>query len=70
VDVTLPLLWQVTFRRLKETLIELSKGPKGPAVDLVPLLFGERGPRFAKKALPFTPINADLDHSQVRGQPF
>ncbi|KAL6506041.1 hypothetical protein OROHE_022760 [Orobanche hederae] len=58
-------LTQVTYRRLKETLIQLSKGvQKGPAADLVPVLFGERTPSVSKKDINFTPLNLNLDHSQ------
>lgn len=45
-------------------MIELSKGVKGPAVDLVPVLFGGKAPSFAKKPVTFTPFNKNLDHSQ------
>ncbi|BBM97873.1 ATP-dependent RNA/DNA helicase IGHMBP2 [Marchantia polymorpha subsp. ruderalis] len=56
---------EVTYKRLKDTLIELSKGVnKGPATELVPVLFGAKAPSFAKKQLSFTPFNRDLDHSQ------
>ncbi|KAG0596165.1 hypothetical protein M758_UG230200 [Ceratodon purpureus] len=55
---------EVTYRRLKDTLIELSKGVKGPAADLVPVLFGGKPPSFAKKPVTFTPFNKDLDSSQ------
>ncbi|KAI3471579.1 hypothetical protein Pfo_028229 [Paulownia fortunei] len=57
---------EVTYRRMKETLIQLSKGVlKGPAADLVPVLFGERPPTVSKKDIKFTPVNSNLDHSQV-----
>ncbi|KAI3471377.1 hypothetical protein Pfo_030741 [Paulownia fortunei] len=56
---------EVTYRRMKETLIQLSKGVlKGPAADLVPVLFGERPPTVSKKDIKFTPVNSNLDHSQ------
>uniref|UniRef100_A0A5B7CBG4 DNA helicase n=1 Tax=Davidia involucrata TaxID=16924 RepID=A0A5B7CBG4_DAVIN len=56
---------EVTYRRMKDTLIELSKGvQKGPAADLVPVLFGERPPTVSKKNVTFTPFNSNLDHSQ------
>lgn len=61
---------QVTYRRLKDTLIELSKGVKGPAVDLVGVLFGGKAPSFAKKPITFTPFNKNLDSSQVSSPPF
>lgn len=55
----------VTYKRLKDTLGELSKGViKGPASDLVPVLFGTRGAVFAKKTPEFSPFNKGLDHSQ------
>ena len=51
---------------MKDTLIELSKGvQKGPASDLVPVLFGENSPVKSKKDVSFSPINKNLDHSQV-----
>lgn len=56
---------EVTYRRMKETLIQLSKGVRtGPAADLVPVLFGERLPTVSKKEIKFTLINSNLDHSQ------
>jgi ATP-dependent RNA/DNA helicase IGHMBP2 len=57
---------QVTYRRMKDALIQLSKGvQKGPAADLIPVLFGERPPTVTKKDVKFTPFNSNLDHSQV-----
>lgn len=51
---------------MKDTLIQLSKGVlKGPASDLVRVLFGERPPTMSKKDVSFTPSNRNLDHSQV-----
>ncbi|KAJ9563871.1 LOW QUALITY PROTEIN: hypothetical protein OSB04_009031 [Centaurea solstitialis] len=56
---------EVTYRRMKDTLIQLSKGiQRGPAADLVPVLFGERSPTVAKKDASFTLFNKNLDHSQ------
>ncbi|PIA53592.1 hypothetical protein AQUCO_00900281v1 [Aquilegia coerulea] len=56
---------EITFRRMKDALIQLSKGVhKGPAADLVPVLFGEKSPTVSKKEVPFTPFNSNLDHSQ------
>lgn len=56
---------EVTYRRMKDALIQLSKGvQKGPAADLVPVLFGERPPAVAKKDVTFSPFNSNLDHSQ------
>ncbi|KAF7146268.1 hypothetical protein RHSIM_Rhsim04G0100100 [Rhododendron simsii] len=56
---------EVTYRRMKDTLIQLSKGVlKGPAADLVPVLFGERLPTMSKKDVSFSPFNSNLDHSQ------
>ncbi|XVE75645.1 hypothetical protein DITRI_Ditri12bG0109700 [Diplodiscus trichospermus] len=56
---------EVTYRRMKDALIQLSKGVlKGPAADLVPVLFGERPPTVSKKCTTFTPFNSNLDHSQ------
>lgn len=60
------LFSQVTYRRMKDALIQLSKGvQKGPASDLIPVLFGERAPTVAKKEVTFSPFNKNLDHSQV-----
>ncbi|KAK6945316.1 DNA2/NAM7 helicase, helicase domain [Dillenia turbinata] len=56
---------EVTYRRMKDALRQLSQGvQKGPASDLIPVLFGERLPSFAKKDTAFTPFNSSLDHSQ------
>ncbi|KAK2363348.1 DNA-binding protein SMUBP-2 [Trifolium repens] len=56
---------EVTYRRMKDALIQLSKGVhKGPASDLIPVLFGERQPTVSKKDVSFTSINRNLDHSQ------
>ncbi|XP_027350384.1 DNA-binding protein SMUBP-2 isoform X2 [Abrus precatorius] len=56
---------EVTYRRMKDALIQLSKGVhKGPAADLIPVLFGERPPTVSKKDVSFTPFNVNLDHSQ------
>ncbi|KAM5558897.1 hypothetical protein ABKV19_020516 [Rosa sericea] len=56
---------EVTYRRMKDALIQLSKGVhKGPASDLIPVLFGERAPTVAKKEVTFSPFNKNLDHSQ------
>ncbi|KAF8044012.1 hypothetical protein BT93_A2098 [Corymbia citriodora subsp. variegata] len=56
---------EVTYRRLKDALIQLSKVvQKGPAADLVPVLFGERPPAFSKKDTAVHPFNTNLDHSQ------
>lgn len=61
------LIIQVTYRRMKDALIQLSKGvQKGPASDLIPVLFGERQPTVTKKNVTFTLFNSNLDHSQVR----
>ena len=51
---------------MKDTLVELSKGvQKGPAADLVPVLFGETQPAMSKKDVTLSPFNKNLDHSQV-----
>ncbi|CAH1416706.1 unnamed protein product [Lactuca virosa] len=56
---------EVTYSRMKDTLVQLSKGvQKGPASDLVPVLFGEKPPTKVKKDVSFTPFNKNLDHSQ------
>ncbi|RRT57969.1 hypothetical protein B296_00029251 [Ensete ventricosum] len=72
-DSSSPLLGQgvvyrlkVTYRSMKNALIQLSKGiQRGPAEDLVPVLFGEKPPVVSKKAIQFSPFNKNLDHSQV-----
>ncbi|CAA6659123.1 unnamed protein product [Spirodela intermedia] len=56
---------EVTYLRMKGALIQLSKGvQKGPASDLVPVLFGEKPSAIAKKAVPLSLFNKNLDHSQ------
>ncbi|KAF4403481.1 hypothetical protein G4B88_008127 [Cannabis sativa] len=56
---------EVTYRRMKDALIQLSKGiQRGPASDLIPVLFGETPPAVSKKDLTFSPFNSNLDHSQ------
>ncbi|CAA7395424.1 unnamed protein product [Spirodela intermedia] len=56
---------EVTYLRMKGALIQLSKGvQKGPAADLVPVLFGEKPSAIAKKAVPLSLFNKNLDHSQ------
>ncbi|PKI40094.1 DNA-binding protein SMUBP-2 isoform X1 [Punica granatum] len=56
---------EITYRRMKDALIQLSKGvQKGPAADLIPVLFGERPPTISKKEATFRPFNPNLDHSQ------
>eukprot|EP00250_Pteridium_aquilinum_P010576 c19487_g1_i1 orf=90-2078(+) len=56
---------EVTYRRLKDTLILLSKGiQKGPAAELVPILFGTSPPLFSKSISTFSPFNSSLDPSQ------
>ncbi|XP_038906147.1 DNA-binding protein SMUBP-2 isoform X1 [Benincasa hispida] len=55
----------VTYRRMKDALIQLSKGVhRGPAADLIPVLFGERQPSMSKTDVKFKPFNSNLDHSQ------
>ncbi|XP_038973006.1 DNA-binding protein SMUBP-2 isoform X3 [Phoenix dactylifera] len=57
---------EVTYRRMKDALIQLSKGTQqGPTADLIPVLFGEKQPTHSKKVVQFTPFNKNLDHSQV-----
>ncbi|KAG6515823.1 hypothetical protein ZIOFF_026257 [Zingiber officinale] len=56
---------EVTYRSMKDALIKLSKGTqKGPAADLIPVLFGEKPPVVSKKVSQFSPFNKNLDHSQ------
>lgn len=64
------LVTQVTYRRLKETLAAVGKGggPGGstePSSSFLPVLFGQRTPRFAASPPPWQPFNARLDASQV-----
>ncbi|KAH9678869.1 DNA-binding protein [Citrus sinensis] len=56
---------EVTYRRMKDALIQLSKGVQnGPAAGLIPVLFGEQKPTVLKKDIAFKPFNSNLDHSQ------
>ncbi|KAJ7976814.1 DNA-binding protein SMUBP-2 [Quillaja saponaria] len=56
---------EVTYRKMKDALIQLSKGVhRGPASDMIPILFGERPPTVSKKDISFIPFNRKLDHSQ------
>ncbi|CAN6454155.1 unnamed protein product [Victoria cruziana] len=55
---------KVTYRRMKDALIHLSKTIRGPAEDLIPVLFGERPPKVTKMAATFSLFNSSLDHSQ------
>eukprot|EP00850_Spirogloea_muscicola_P021982 SM000270S10379 [mRNA] locus=s270:124164:128532:- [translate_table: standard] len=55
----------VTYKRMKDTLAELSRGVRqGPAAELVPTLFGTRLPTFAKLPANVKFFNQQLDHSQ------
>lgn len=54
---------EVTYRRMKDALIQLSK-QKGPAMEMISVLFGEKQPTFSKKIMQFSPFNKSLDHSQ------
>ena len=57
---------KVTYKRMKETLITLSKGVQtGPASDLVPVLFGTNPPLFSKNTSSYSAFNKCLDESQV-----
>ncbi|XP_044399628.1 DNA-binding protein SMUBP-2 isoform X3 [Triticum aestivum] len=56
---------EVTYRRMKDALIQLSKGIQaGPSANLVPVLFGENSPMRSKDAMKFSPFNKNLDDSQ------
>ncbi|EFJ16960.1 hypothetical protein SELMODRAFT_179218 [Selaginella moellendorffii] len=58
---------EVTYQRLKSTLLDLGKGvSRGPATDLVPVLFGEKPPSFSKTHATYEPYNTELDESQVK----
>lgn len=57
---------QITYRRMKDALVQLSKGvQRGPASELIHVLFGEKPPVIVKKAMQFSLYNKNLDHSQV-----
>jgi len=56
---------EVTYRRMKDALIQLSKAIQmGPSANLVPVLFGENSPMRSKDAVKFSPFNKNLDDSQ------
>ncbi|KAG2536802.1 DNA-binding protein SMUBP-2-like isoform X1 [Panicum virgatum] len=56
---------EVTYRRMKDALIQLSKAVQtGPCANLVPVLFGEKAPMRSKDAMKFSPFNKNLDDSQ------
>ncbi|XP_039115419.1 DNA-binding protein SMUBP-2 isoform X1 [Dioscorea cayenensis subsp. rotundata] len=56
---------EVTYNSMKNTLVQLSKGvQKGPAADLIQVLFGEKPPTISKKTMSLTSFNKNLDHSQ------
>ncbi|XP_066385310.1 uncharacterized protein [Miscanthus floridulus] len=56
---------EVTYRRMKDALIELSKAVQtGPSANLVPVLFGEKAPMRSKDTMKFSPFNKNLDDSQ------
>uniref|UniRef100_A0A0D9VVY9 DNA helicase n=1 Tax=Leersia perrieri TaxID=77586 RepID=A0A0D9VVY9_9ORYZ len=56
---------EVTYRRMKDALIQLSKAIQtGPSANLVPVLFGEAPPMSSKDAAKFSPFNKNLDESQ------
>lgn len=51
---------------MKDALNQLSLTvQKGPAADLIPVLFGEKQPIRSKSVMQFTPFNKNLDNSQV-----
>ena len=60
--------WQVTYRRLRETLEALggAQSASSTSSTLVDVLFGRAMPRFAANPPPWTPRNARLDASQQR----
>eukprot|EP00898_Chlorokybus_atmophyticus_P008172 jgi/Chlat1/8356/Chrsp80S00636 len=56
----------VTYRILKDTLADLKRSQdKGPAADLIDVLFGSRSPTSHPQSATFAPINRDLDQSQI-----
>ncbi|RLN17761.1 uncharacterized protein C2845_PM02G08280 [Panicum miliaceum] len=56
---------EVTYRRMKDALIQLSKAVQtGPCANLVPVLFGEKAPMRTKDAMKFSPFNKNLDDSR------
>ena len=61
-------VWQVTYRRLRETLEALggAQSASSASSTLVDVLFGRAMPRFAANPPPWTPRNARLDVSQQR----
>ncbi|XP_020598926.1 DNA-binding protein SMUBP-2 [Phalaenopsis equestris] len=54
---------EVTYSRMKDALIQLSKH-KGPAIEMIPVLFGEKLPTSTKKIMQYSPFNKNLDCSQ------
>lgn len=54
---------EVTYSRMKDALIQLSK-QKGPAAEMISVLFGEKHPSSSKQIMQFSPFNKNLDHSQ------
>jgi ATP-dependent RNA/DNA helicase IGHMBP2 len=51
---------------MKDALNQLGMSvQKGPASDLISVLFGEKQPTVLKQAPQFTPFNKNLDDSQV-----
>uniref|UniRef100_A0A0D9ZA21 DNA helicase n=1 Tax=Oryza glumipatula TaxID=40148 RepID=A0A0D9ZA21_9ORYZ len=56
---------EVTYRRMKDALVQLSKGIQtGPSANLIPVLFGENPPMISKDVAKFSPFNKNLDESQ------
>uniref|UniRef100_A0A0D3FKV3 DNA helicase n=1 Tax=Oryza barthii TaxID=65489 RepID=A0A0D3FKV3_9ORYZ len=56
---------EVTYRRMKDALVQLSKGIQtGPSANLIPVLFGENPPMSSKDVAKFSPFNKNLDESQ------
>uniref|UniRef100_A0A0E0KFX7 DNA helicase n=1 Tax=Oryza punctata TaxID=4537 RepID=A0A0E0KFX7_ORYPU len=56
---------EVTYRKMKDALIQLSKGIQtDPSANLVPVLFGENPPMSSKDVAKFSPFNKNLDESQ------
>ena len=63
------LSFQVTYKRLQDTLTVLSKPGGGddqlPGLALIDVMFGSRQPHFAAATPKWKPYNTRLDDSQV-----
>lgn len=57
---------QVTYKRLRDTLDALSRAKQERKGELPDVLFGGSDPKFAANHPAWTPVNKNLDQSQVR----